>query len=748
MYEKPKNRDWVKNAAIIFLAVLLVLTFFWNAIMNRSLPEVATQEVTNGSIVARVRGTGTVTANSNAQVKMEKTRVIRSVLVKVGQQVQPGDVLFTLGEGSSEEIDAAEEKLQTLQASYNKMAATIPDYYRYGSDQIAIANAKEALDEAQQKLDNIEQRMEAETKATGTESGLYTDLQEAEARLKAAKLLRDTAEELYNARIKERAEELEKIKGKNDVQDQVSTKQEQIDALNSLISERDQLKNEVENTLPSQIEELQRLIDSYSNSEQYEAELSELRNKLIQLEEDMETAEAETAQADILRKQIEETNAKIAELEQQLNDPNAPERLELEQQIAELKAEQDRLSFNLQAVQMNEYNSSEINSQYTYVTEQIKAIEDQVSTVAQTKDELSEQLSALQDQQEEDQNRINALDEKINNYTINDSLVTIEELNSQLATLLYEGSTPEQIEEAMHALANVSEADLDAANSYLDKCQLEYENRWATYSAAKNPILNYEYENAKQALRSAQNTYSSLVDSYHERKASNENSLAGYNADLASLWQQIEKAKEKLADLTGDEEAQILARVAGTITSIDAGPGDTKKKDDVLATIEAPDLGYTLSFSVTNEQANRLRPGDTATVSNFYWGTEIVATLNSIKIDQKNPQTNKILTFDLSGNVTAGSELTLSVGQKSANYDIIIPSSSIRTDANGTFVLKVEAKTSPLGNRYIAKRVPVEVLASDDSNSAVSADLGYGDYVITTSTSPLKSGDLVRLATS
>ena len=40
---KPKNRDWVKNVSIIFLSVLLVLTFFSNTWMNRSLPEVATQ---------------------------------------------------------------------------------------------------------------------------------------------------------------------------------------------------------------------------------------------------------------------------------------------------------------------------------------------------------------------------------------------------------------------------------------------------------------------------------------------------------------------------------------------------------------------------------------------------------------------------------------------------------------------------------------------------------------------------------
>ena len=62
MEYKPKKRDWVKNAAIIFLSVLLVLTFFSNTLMNRSLPEVATQSVTNGTITAKVRGTGTVTA--------------------------------------------------------------------------------------------------------------------------------------------------------------------------------------------------------------------------------------------------------------------------------------------------------------------------------------------------------------------------------------------------------------------------------------------------------------------------------------------------------------------------------------------------------------------------------------------------------------------------------------------------------------------------------------------------------------
>ena len=176
--EKVKNRDWVKNAALIFLSVLLVLTFFSNTIMNRSLPEVATQDVTSGSIVARVRGTGTVTANGSHQVKAEKTRVIRSVLIKSGQKVEAGDVLFTLGEGSSEEIEAAEEKLRSLQSSYRRAAAGTPTY-SYAADNERLRQAKAAMDAAKLELDAAEQ-------AAAAASPLLEQLEDLGRRIKNA----------------------------------------------------------------------------------------------------------------------------------------------------------------------------------------------------------------------------------------------------------------------------------------------------------------------------------------------------------------------------------------------------------------------------------------------------------------------------------------------------------------------------------------------------------------------------------
>ena len=46
------KRGWVKNAAIVFLSIMLVLTFFSNTILNRSLPVVAARYVESGTINA------------------------------------------------------------------------------------------------------------------------------------------------------------------------------------------------------------------------------------------------------------------------------------------------------------------------------------------------------------------------------------------------------------------------------------------------------------------------------------------------------------------------------------------------------------------------------------------------------------------------------------------------------------------------------------------------------------------------
>ena len=207
----------------------------------------------------------------------------------------------------------------------------------------------------------------------------------------------------------------------------------------------------------------------------------------------------------------------------------------------------------------------------------------------------------------------------------------------------------------------------------------------------------------------------------------------------------IEDAKENIEKLTKNADAQeVTAKVGGTIASVNVTAGDTASADNPLATINQTDRGFTVKITVTNEQAKKVKVGDTAELVN-YWG-DATATLETIGNDPQNPGKNRLLTFRLTGSdIQPDSNITLAIGQKSASYDAIVPTSAIRQDNNGSFVLAIVSKSTPLSTRYTATRVDVQVLASDDTRSAVSG-IGSGEFVVTTSTKPIEAGTQVRLA--
>ena len=144
--EDSKRKKIIKKVATIFIVVLLLLTFFSNTIMNYSLPEVATEPVTSGTVSNKVRGQGVVETNSENEVTVSGTRKIKEVKVAVGDEVKAGDVLFTFEDGENSELDEAEKNLENLELSYAKSLLKLgPDYTE---DNIGIKDAKKDLQDA------------------------------------------------------------------------------------------------------------------------------------------------------------------------------------------------------------------------------------------------------------------------------------------------------------------------------------------------------------------------------------------------------------------------------------------------------------------------------------------------------------------------------------------------------------------------------------------------------------------------
>lgn len=209
--------------------------------------------------------------------------------------------------------------------------------------------------------------------------------------------------------------------------------------------------------------------------------------------------------------------------------------------------------------------------------------------------------------------------------------------------------------------------------------------------------------------------------------------------EISFLQKKIKKLEEKTID------SEIESPISGTISEINVLAGNTVQDGDVLMTIQPSGQDYSISFTTSKELATKVSKGDIAEIINNWSGDDIKAVVKTIH-KSKSDKNKMEITFDISGNIAVGETYTLSVGEKSANYDAVVPTSAVREDANGKYILYIETKSTPLGNRYYARRQNVEVITSDDTRTAISGNYDWGTYVITTTQKPVKENDQVRLA--
>ena len=290
--------------------------------------------------------------------------------------------------------------------------------------------------------------------------------------------------------------------------------------------------------------------------------------------------------------------------------------------------------------------------------------------------------------------------------------------------------------EASNAYSN-AKRNAEAINRQVEVLEARVEE--LTLQVSDQSDLVSRLTDASSAAETVKSAKKTLEDLLFEQGLGDSSSV-----DMEASKKAIERKQAEVDKLRENaDELEVKSSVSGTIASIDASAGKSiGGEEQPLATINVTDRGFTVKIDVTNDQAKKVKTGDTAELVNF-WGGDAVATLD--QITSSKTAGNRTLVFTLTGDIQAGQNVTLSIGQKSANYDALIPLSGLREDSNGKFVYVLESKSSPLGSRYIATRVTVQELARDDKSAAVSG-ISSGDFIITTSNKPVEAGKQVRLA--
>ena len=637
-----KRREWVKTAAIIFLTIMLLLTFFSNTIMNYSLPEVSAKYVESGSLSEQIRGTATVEAAQQYEVKYTgASRVVQAVEVKQGDTVEKGQVLLRFEEGDSPDLETAQSDLEAKQDEYRtKLLDAGVDY---SADELSIKNLQEDIARLKESL--------------GGSADYLKKLDEQKA-------LEDKINDLTK-------QSNDLTKESKTFEDELTRIGEQLTALSSDdYSSLDDVYSKVLSPL-------------YDNVVKYKAEKEKYDKQVEQITKELGNT---VTNEDIINKQAE-----IAKLESQL------EALNEKYLEALVSTGGDPISLNQSIKDTNTDLGKARSELYEMYNKQT------------TSNLISQKLKTATNNQTTFTNKYNDAENKLNLKKIDVS----KKLNAD--------------KKSVKAKADKKNNELEDVKAEIEDVKLDKTQADADLETI-NSIESKERDQ-KLALQ----------------KKQKDDLVAAGKDDIATeaLQREIKRLEEKVEKIKADAAGgEITAQVAGVISSMKIVAGETLESGTSVASIEMTEKGYTASFSVTLDQAKKVKVGDNADIQ-YFWGGDAQAKLTQIKADQSDSQ-KKQLVFDVTGDVTPGQSLQLVLGAKGQPYECIIPNNAIKEDSNGKFVLTVVAKSSPLGNRYIAKRADITVLASDGVNTAVTG-VAQSDFIISTSTKPINAGDQVRL---
>ncbi len=706
-----KRRGWIKNIAIIFLAIMLVLTLFSNTIMNFSLPEVSAQYCYSGSITTNVTGSGAVEAKESYNVVADRTFKITDVGVKVGSEVKAGDVMFLLDDTGSQDLITAMEELSNLKKSKTELiqkmsnseyTTAMLELSRLQEDLQLAKNANTKLTAANLTLKTIEDQKNA---ANEKITNINTKILEIEKKYKSSEFLSD---------INQAKAEFDTATAASETADAALKQAEQV------LKEAEKKKKETANAYET-------FITQHGDGSQT-VDLDQLKKDLAQLE--LEYQRLNQDYNTFLANDSAPVNEALAKYDELLQRAFLAADELKNGYITDEEYNQIVADMNAALKAYNEANQAFEAAKL----EKQRALEDKTIAINYKKEEISKASTNNTDSESYNAERTRLKTEMDNASIAFDNATLAKELAELDAT---EKTTALEKATDLYEILKLKEekVGLDATfadlSAQYDKAKSEADN---IQSLAKtdSEIMAMERNIQDKAL-----AVEALKKANSDSGDANELELETLEAKIKLKEEEIEKFKDTTA------LSQFTAPVDGIVTEINFSAGQTANLNDTIAKIQLVDKGYMVQFSLSTDQAKRIRVGDIAKVQN-YWGGNVNAIVDSIVPDKNDPQKTKIVTVNVTGDVSIGTNLSFSIGEKSQNYDMVVPISALREDNNGSFVYIVSVKPTPLGNRYTAKRADVQIIAKDNTSAAVSG-LNYGDFVIVTSSAPINAGTQVRM---
>ena len=159
MAKGSARRARVIKAMIAFVAILAVLTFFSNTIMNMTIPKVLGQYASRGNLSYSNSAKGKVVVDNMTEIKGLDGRVVDEIKVTSYDVVKKGDTILTLKPIEDDEtLESKKTTLKTLERDKAYEARRPKTSTDFSSNIDSINAAKTALSEAKDTLKKVQNK--------------------------------------------------------------------------------------------------------------------------------------------------------------------------------------------------------------------------------------------------------------------------------------------------------------------------------------------------------------------------------------------------------------------------------------------------------------------------------------------------------------------------------------------------------------------------------------------------------------
>ena len=190
--QETARKKKIGELGLLFVSVVVALTFFSGTINNFTLARVETARPTNGALVKEIFGEGTVEAKATYEEYTDTSLRVKEVMVGLGDRVTKGQPLISL------DVDTLKSDHQDEQARYQQLEISLAGaradqkqkqrnyditktfFDNGGESAVNVQNAEKSLADAERNCQNI--RLNLETQAREMENlakqlesgGVYT----------------------------------------------------------------------------------------------------------------------------------------------------------------------------------------------------------------------------------------------------------------------------------------------------------------------------------------------------------------------------------------------------------------------------------------------------------------------------------------------------------------------------------------------------------------------------------------------